>query len=1103
MATYGKLRETRILGQAGTTWHVQLWKKDYTGDPISMDLEGEGFTCKYTGSGGTRDRRFINSECVLNFIVQNDTDEALLYDILEKGDREYYIRVYKNSISRDNIWWFGWVHPSFSTFQNTPYPYGSSIIATDSVGTYSKQAESAIPSAEFSSSFTINEHIKDFGDDAGLYNVETDEVENGSFLVDTTGWSFGSRWSLDSGLGKINFTGSTANYLNSSSGGISVTSGEDISISFTIQDLGENESFSLSFRNQGLQFLLGTSQSTYQFYSNGNYVIKGTSLVSANQLRINPTPISGSINFSLTDISLVKTLVTDSAPCPTNNYWFQNSINWWRNGDAYNSDDPFYLYRIAKLPFVINPEKFPDRYLKYDVLNESLKVFNTVGTLSEGRYKFIQPNFYKNNLNGNIKYYEYQEGNNRQTNLLQSNELLTLDGTLNSNKGVCMGGSTFTYEPPYKSVQAKFENGSANIIINPNVDYTNYTFVGNIQADPNAPPSAHLNVSINLFRQERLIQSMINAALPSGAQLKQRYFLSVFDWQIRITDGTSTKYLTHSLTSNRYQWVDVEPTNRIAVGYNGQYFPNSDPNLYSIFNTSDSDQYPCRMYFDSSTTDAQGNPGTRWAQTKFSFGRQADLPPITGQVFVKLTANDNYYWSWKDQGGSSPDQGLILPLIFPVSPVAQRDTLFYTSQDGNFTSITDIDSISINDEGEGIVYNATQSNVIAEESFQFEDLLIGSSGASSAQVKNIQYLNSDGVAESANTGFRVGNSGGYINPTQLLCNQYLDLQAEPLEILQADVFSPDISPTKLIQYSINNNTDFNYYTFLGGTFKAQSETMSGEWFKANSSSVTFTEDDSSVPALGPSLPDINNSSIGNIILSDNNLKSVNALGTINADITSNSPIGKLETSSNILGRVYDNQKLIITSQNNNRTLVVVVNGEQAKGSNGININSITPEYPIPEGSTISILEGDLTNVKAENVLDVRTAHYHHSSALSTYYIPISGASTAEGSLSSSAYHLMFTAPYDGFVKSIHNYNSHNSSKFSFITFHKAGSTTVIGDTIQTPFYTNNFEEDCPTNWTFNKGDVISFGRTDSSQVHGVSMSIVLQYNTQPPAQPQP
>jgi len=1102
MATYGKLRETRILGQAGTTWHVQLWKKDYTGDPISMDLEGEGFTCKYTGSGGTRNRRFINSECVLNFIVQNDTDEALLYDILEKGDREYYIRVYKNSISRDNIWWFGWVHPSFSTFQNTPYPYGSSIIATDSIGTYSKQAESAIPSAEFSSSFTINEHIKDFGDDTGVYNIESDEIENGSFLVDTTGWTFGSAWSLDSGLGKMNFTGASANYLNSSSGGISVIVGEDISISFTIQDLGENESVSLSFSNQSLQFLLGTSQSTYQFYSNGNYVIKGASLVNANQLRILPTPISGSINFSLTDISLVKTLVTDSAPCPTNNYWFQNSINWWRNGDAHNSDDPFYLYRIAKLPFVTNPEKFPDRYLKYDVLNESLKVFNTVGTLSEGRYKFIQPNFYKNNLDGNIKYYEYQEGDNRQTNLLQSNELLTLDGTLNANKGVCMGGSTFTYEPPYKSVQAKFENGQANVIINPSVDYTNYTFVGNLQADPNAPESAHLNVYINLFRQERLIQSIINSTLPSGAELKQRYFQSIFYWQIRISDGTSTKYLTHSVTSDRYHWVDDEPTNRVSVGYNGIFLPNSDPSLQSISNSNDSDDYPCNMYFDFSTTDAQGNANTRWAETRFTFGRQADLPPITGQVFVKLTADNNNYWSWKDQGGSSPDQGLIQYMSFSQSPIFSSNNLFYVDQNNIFTNITDIDSISVNDEEEGILYVASQSNVVAEESFEFEDLLIGSSGASSAQVKNIQYLNSDGVAESANTGFRVGNSGGYINPTQLLCNQYLDLQAEPLEILQADVFSPDISPTKLIQYSINNNTEFNYYTFLGGTFKAQSETMSGEWFKANSSSVTFTEDDSSVPVLSPSLPDINNSSIGNIILSDNNIKSVNALGTINADITSNSAINKLETSSNILGRVYDNQKLIVTSQNNNRTLVVVVNGEQAKGSNGININTITPEYPIPEGSIISILEGDLTNVKAENVLDIRTAHYHNANTSETY-IPLSGASIASSNtLSSSDYQLMFTVPYNGFVKKILNYNSHTGSKTSILRFYKDGdSGTQIGDALSVSSYTTTFEVDCPSNWTFTKGDVISISREDTSQIQNTSMSIVLQYNTQPTAQP--
>ena len=99
--------------------------------------------------------------------------------------------------------------------------------------------------------------------------------------------------------------------------------------------------------------------------------------------------------------------------------------------------------------------------------------------------------------------------------------------------------------------------------------------------------------------------------------------------------------------------------------------------------------------------------------------------------------------------------------------------------------------------------------------------------------------------------------------------------------------------------------------------------------------------------------------------------------------------------------------------------------------------------------------------------------------------------------------MLFTAPYDWFVKSIRNYKSHNPSNGSFIYFHKAGSTTATGDTITTPTYTNNFEVDCPSNWTFDKGDIISFGRADSSQVHGTSMTIVLQYNTQPPTQPQP
>ena len=102
MASYGKIRETTIKGLAGTTWYVELWKKDYTGICSDMILSGQGFNIKWTGQGGTRDIQFLNSECVLNMYAQNSTDEDLIYDIFSKGDRGYYTRIYKNEQIKSN-----------------------------------------------------------------------------------------------------------------------------------------------------------------------------------------------------------------------------------------------------------------------------------------------------------------------------------------------------------------------------------------------------------------------------------------------------------------------------------------------------------------------------------------------------------------------------------------------------------------------------------------------------------------------------------------------------------------------------------------------------------------------------------------------------------------------------------------------------------------------------------------------------------------------------------------------------------------------------------------------------------------------------------------
>ena len=82
------------------------------------------------------------------------------------------------------------------------------------------------------------------------------------------------------------------------------------------------------------------------------------------------------------------------------------------------------------------------------------------------------------------------------------------------------------------------------------------------------------------------------------------------------------------------------------------------------------------------------------------------------------------------------------------------------------------------------------------------------------------------------TDFQRGNdTAGKEQLTQLLVKEFLELQQSPLQILQGDIQSANISPLDIIKYSINDDTNFEYYMFLGGKFKAKSEIMQGEWFR--------------------------------------------------------------------------------------------------------------------------------------------------------------------------------------------------------------------------------------------------------------------------------
>ena len=205
-----------------------------------------------------------------------------------------------------------------------------------------------------------------------------------------------------------------------------------------------------------------------------------------------------------------------------------------------------------------------------------------------------------------------------------------------------MGGSTLTYEPPFKSVSATFLNSIPLISIAPTLDFSNYGFVGNIQYDP-SPTAGFLYLSFNFWHEEILLESEVLSGLTAGYDLANKSFKSTLTWNVKLTDGTQTKYLTYnSGFGGFYTWEDVEANNVRISGY--------DSNGNSNFNGSggDSNVYPCRITHNNSGDDYLA----RTSDVLFLF--QIPLPPFTGLF------NLNYQEKMSITNGKIPMELLVL-----------------------------------------------------------------------------------------------------------------------------------------------------------------------------------------------------------------------------------------------------------------------------------------------------------------------------------------------------------------------------------------------------------------------------------------------------------
>jgi len=703
MGAFGKIRHTTIKGEKGTDWYVELWKDGHTDASIDMTLAGEGFTITWNGEGSTRNRNFLGSECVLNLFVQNDTDEDLLYDILSRGFRKYFIRIYKNSTASTDIWWYGWIAPAFDAIENAPYPYQSSITATDSYGYYSQR-----PIDQFENDGSDSYNVV-MDRNHSVADVCTDFIKNMELYTDAAG--------------------------------------------------------------------------------DGN-------------------PIPDSTDFL--SISMIWTLANDSIvidPPPSERYY------------------------ISKAAFAKN-ENFPREYKESDVFKDTLKMFNLTGMLAEGRYYFFQPNSYLNNSLSSLRFYNYDDLSYPADHDNFATETHSL--TINQTDNVLLGGSSFTYEPPLKSATASFSylGGAGSLAEDTELTIDSYMSAGQLFSDNNYKLRFDMThtVEVNMNTNTLAWDNFSNPINYTNAM----HFGNSLGLSIKATHGTTTKWLGFAATNtypyNELEWQNSETRIVVHRNYHDKHSPSTSANYYGYTLAPDWrepwDNFtcfglkknttnlkgPCRM----STPYVQQNQNVGWVEYKTDFIFDADIPPLDNDSDISIKIIEPELKLFQVYDGNEIRKMFIVNQDINTRNSKGVINEFTFNKDDAFSTETSLE-----------VYKTEQSLNTAIEQQDLGDVTVGQTNI------DPKFSIRDSNKASIILPFQVGSDASTSqNITRLLTDQFLEMQITPLQILQGSIQSPNISPLQVIKYKLNSDdADFGYYMFLGGTFKANSEIMDGEWFK--------------------------------------------------------------------------------------------------------------------------------------------------------------------------------------------------------------------------------------------------------------------------------
>ena len=439
---------------------------------------------------------------------------------------------------------------------------------------------------------------------------------------------------------------------------------------------------------------------------------------------------------------------------------------------------------------------------------------------------------------------------------------------------------------------------------------------------------------------------------------------------ITITDGSTTKYLkqddgglltwsatTETIAIYRGLFVGAGTTSSL-INSTGGTAVGAVSNGVALATNSSSNNYPQSLYTNMPCNGEWNLASNKYTfTTDIKFNANVENPGITGDVSFQLVAENEYYKA----KSISTYPGWNTAFAAMTTGTTPHPTLDSTTTECVSINLLPVGQNSWQESGEKITYESEQTTNSSLENFDLGDYNLGQSSVGAEY--SVQYLSSGGITTPVIAGFQRGNPtpDNAVNILQLVTKEFLALQVEPLEILQADIQSANISPLKLLKYSINGDFAYKYYVFMGGTFKAQSEIMSGEWYKidSNVTGIILPDPKSKSPNKFKKLTPTNENQVALNNVSDLINKSV---GVTDSDLNIGTSYDKVEIDANSKCKIYDNQKIILSYADGSNQLVLTADGDNLTTSDQINVDNFTPITKYPSGCVVSILPYDLTNV---------------------------------------------------------------------------------------------------------------------------------------------